>query len=746
MGSEQKVMRSILPLILGLMLLFSHTLLWAQVSKEANYVGAQACQSCHQSEYDQWRESDHFKAMQAANKGSVLGDFNDTLVTFHDIQTRFFVENGQYKLTTTNKQNKVQTFDVPYTFGFYPLQQYLIDVGEGKLQAFNIAWDSRSKEEGGQRWFHLQPIEKITPEHPFFWQRHFQNWNSRCADCHTTDLKRNFEPKSNTFATQFSEVNVACESCHGPAGQHIKLAKKGELSAQNSGFSQTLPALKNFSFSPNNPIAHVDGKPNNSEINVCARCHSLRTPLEHPFADSHSQQSFVDDNRLEWIRAPFYHANGSINEEVFVAGSFMQSKMQHAGVTCSNCHNAHTGKVKIQGNGLCLQCHQAETFNSPEHHHHTPQTEGAMCVNCHMPEKTYMGVDDRRDHSFLIPDLSFNSASSEPQTCLACHDKENDHWRQKSEKVWGSNTNTNVWQTARHQVQDGAPEGLEQAIAFIHNPDNSRLRQASLLADLSLYRSQKGVDIALENLESDSTLLRRAAVESLAILSPQARWQVLSQKLDEPSKSVRFEMARLLTDSLGLLSRSDKAKLLPLLNEYREMLEINADSPITQLAIGNLNTQLGDLAGAEQAYLTAYKIEPSYIPVLIQISEFYRQQGQDEKGASYLTKALNVEPNNAQANHAFGLFKIRQKQYGQALNNLKIAAHSDEAMPSFAYIYSVALDQQSHTNVAISELEKAHQRWPRDADVMSALISYLRKTGQNDKAQQYQSKLQTLQR
>ncbi|WP_240920029.1 multiheme c-type cytochrome [Paraglaciecola sp. 20A4] len=713
-----------------------------------HYVGAQACQSCHQSEYEQWQQSDHFKAMQEATKDSVLGDFADTDVEFHNIKTRFFVENGHYKITTTNKQNKVETFDVPYTFGFYPLQQYLVDVGEGKLQAFNIAWDSRSEEEGGQRWFHLQPIEKITPQHPFFWQRHFQNWNSRCADCHTTDLKRNFEPKTNVFHTQFSEVNVACESCHGPAGQHIELANSNALTPDQSGFTQVLPALKNFAFSEGNPIAHADGKPNNSEVNVCARCHSLRTPLSYPFSDADAkqpQQSFVDDNRLEWIRGPFYHANGSINEEVFVAGSFMQSKMQHAGVTCSNCHNAHTGKVKIQGNGLCLQCHQADTFNSPEHHHHTPQTDGAMCVNCHMPEKTYMGVDDRRDHSFLIPDLRFNNAASEPQTCLACHDKGDKHWREASQKVWGSNTKHNAWQTARQHVQNVAPQGLDEAIAFIQNPDNSRLRQASLLADLSQYRSQQGVDIALESLDSEDTLLRRAAIESLEILSPQARWQVLSAKLNEPSKSVRFEMARLLVDSVGQLSRADKAKLMPLLNEYRDMLELNADSPITQLAIGHLHTSLGDLASAEQAYQTAYKIEPSYIPVLIQISEFYRQQGQDEKGAGYLTKALNVEPNNAQANHALGLFKIRQKQYGNALANLKISAHSDEALPSFAYIYAVALDHQSHTNVAISELEQAHQRWPADTDVLSALISYLNKTGQTGKAQQYQSKLRALQ-
>ncbi|ABG39972.1 Tetratricopeptide TPR_2 [Paraglaciecola sp. T6c] len=729
----------------------------------SQYAGAQACQGCHQSEYDQWQQSDHFKAMQTASKDTVLGDFGDIEVRFHDIATRFFIENGEYKITTTNKQNKVETFDVPYTFGFYPLQQYLIDVGEGKLQAFNIAWDSRSEEEGGQRWYHLQPIEKITPEHPFFWQRHFQNWNSRCADCHTTDLKRNFEPKTNAFDTQFSEVNVACESCHGPAGQHIKLAKSDSLSKDHSGFSQLLPAVKNFAFSPNNPIAHADGKPNNSEVNVCARCHSLRTPLSHPFSvnkendkDTHGknaiihsanqpQQSFVDDNRLEWIRAPFYHANGSINEEVFVAGSFMQSKMQHAGVTCSNCHNAHTGKVKIQGNGLCLQCHQAETFNSPEHHHHTPQTEGAMCVNCHMPEKTYMGVDDRRDHSFLIPDLSFDNAASEPQSCLACHDKDDKHWRETSHKLWGSNSKVNEWKVAREHVQNLAPQGLSEAITYIQNPEYSYLRRASLLADLSQYRSQEGVNIALENLESDNALLRRAAVESLNILGPQARWQVLSQKLDEPSKAVRFEMARTLVESVGQLSRSDKAKLMPLLNEYRDMLAMNADSPITQLALGHLASNLGDLAGAEQAYLTAYRIEPSYIPVLIQVSEFYRQQGQDAKGARYLQEALQIEPNNAQANHALGLFKIRQKQYGQALANLKISAHSDEALPSFAYVYSVALDHQGQTAVAIKELEQAHQRWPADTDVLSALVSYLNKTGQTDKAQQYQSMLRALQ-
>ena len=734
-------------------LLFSLLLLGllstSAVSANANehklgYVGATACQGCHQSEYNQWQQSDHFKAMQVASKDTVLGDFANTEVEFHDIKTRFHSENGQYKITTTNKKNQLETFDVPYTFGFYPLQQYLVDVGEGKLQAFNVAWDSRSEDEGGQRWYHLQPVEKITPEHPFFWQRHFQNWNSRCAACHSTDLQRNFSPKTNVFNTHFSELNVACESCHGPASQHITLAKRDELTADNNGFNSVLPAVKNFAFTMGNPIAHADGEPNNSEINVCGRCHSLRTPLSHPFSDDIGKQSFVDDNRIEWIRAPFYHANGTINEEVFVLGSFMQSKMQHQGVTCSNCHNAHTGKVKIQGNGLCLQCHQAQTFNTPEHHHHTPDTDGAMCVNCHMPNKKYMGVDDRRDHSFSIPDLSFKTELSEPQSCLACHDKEDRQWRDKSQGVWGQGQ-TNAWKNAREHVQNVSAGGLAKAIAFIQDPNNSPLRQASLLADISQYRSQEGLNVVLNNLQSDDSLIRRAAVESLQMLSPLERWQVLKDKLAEPSQSVRFEMARLLTESAGQLSRADRTKLMPLLNEYREMLSLNGDSPITQLGIGRLAMNLGDLAGAERAYLTAHKIEPNYIPVLIQIAEFYRQQGQDENGAKYLAKALKVEPDNAQANHAFGLYKIRQKQYAQALSHLETGAHSSEAFPSFAYIYAVALDHQGHTDVAIEELTQAHKRWPNDVDVLSALISYSNKAGKSNEAKKYHVKLQALQ-
>jgi cytochrome c553 len=77
-------------------------------------------------------------------------------------------------------------------FGVYPLQQYLLPLDDGRLQALSIAWDSRPAEEGGQRWYHLYPDEAIAHDDPLHWTGPYQNWNTRCAECHSTDLHKNY--------------------------------------------------------------------------------------------------------------------------------------------------------------------------------------------------------------------------------------------------------------------------------------------------------------------------------------------------------------------------------------------------------------------------------------------------------------------------------------------------------------------------------------------------------------------------
>lgn len=695
-------------------------------AEQSAFVGSDTCQSCHQAEHAIWQGSDHFKAMQLPTDESVLGDFANVEVEFHAIKTRFFKTDDMFKVATTNTQGKNEVFDVKYTFGYYPLQQYLLYIGEGKLQAFNIAWDSRSVEEGGQRWFHLQPTENINPKHPFFWQRHFQNWNGRCAECHSTNLQKNFDVESNRYNTTYSEMNVACESCHGAGQQHVELAKSKQLKKSPMGFAKPLPAINTWSLRPGKSIAESTGKPLNDEIDMCGKCHSLRSPL----TEESAKGGYFDQYRIEGIRAPFYHDNGLIKEEVFVLGPFLQSKMYQAGVTCSNCHNVHSGKIKIEGNGLCLQCHQASTYHTPSHHQHEQNSKGAMCINCHMPDKIYMGVDARRDHSFSIPTFDFANDPLEPNACLACHDKDDKTWLTHTKKMWKP-VKENEWDRVHGLIATG-DSATDTAVAdYLQKTPNqggdSAIRKATMLLDKAMRPSRASVALSIAQLSNPDALIRRGAVESLDVLHPLERWQVLQNSLAESNPIVRFSIARVLVEAVSQMSAQERLRLKDLLAEYRYMLGLNADSPITQMNIASLELNLGNIEAAEQAFLVALKIEPSYLPALLQIADFYRQIQRDSKGEAYLLEALTLEPNNPDVNHVLGLFNIRQKRYQQALGYLKTAYESPESQANHAYIYAIALDNQMHTNASIMVLTAALKRWPNNQDLNNLLASYKQK-------------------
>ena len=244
----------------------------------ADFVGAEVCGTCHKNELTQWQKSDHFHAMQIADAENVLGDFNNTEVVFHNIKTRFFRQENKHFIETLSQTDKTETFEVLYSFGHRPLQQYLVDIGSGKLQAFNIAWDSRAKDAGGQRWFHLQPEEDMSSDHPFFWQGHFQNWNSRCAECHSTNLKKNYNAALNNFNTQWSDINVACEACHGPGSDHLTLAQTNSITTTATGLLNTGKHVT-WQFNEGDPIAKPQSVADQQEINICGGCHSRRLPI-----------------------------------------------------------------------------------------------------------------------------------------------------------------------------------------------------------------------------------------------------------------------------------------------------------------------------------------------------------------------------------------------------------------------------------------------------------------------------------
>jgi predicted CXXCH cytochrome family protein len=408
-----------------------------------------------------------------------------------------------------------------------------------------------------------------------------------------------------------------------------------------------------------------------------------------------------------------YYADGQIREEVYVLGSFMQSKMYEEGVTCTNCHNPHSGNLVAEGNGLCTQCHKAEVYDAIDHHHHQPVNEGALCVSCHMPERTYMQVDERRDHSFTIPRPKISEETGVPNACTGCHLGRSDQWAQDALTEWGIDQNADHWATLSQRAQDGDILTTRPLTNLIKEGGLPSMVTASLLEQLAPMPSRVSVETAQALLENDNPLLRRAAVNGLQFLPADLRWELLSPYISDPSGSVRYEIAENL-----LVGYSD---LFP---EQQEQLD-----------------PLRNLVAAEGAYLHALEIEPGYVPALINLADYYRDLGRESKVEPLLKKALEVAPDSGGAQHSYGLYLVRTNRYDEAVSYLARAAETVDAQPRYAYVYAIALENAGNVQQAIDVLAAAAERWPNQYDLLMTLVIFMDRAGKSDGIYKYISAL-----
>ncbi len=374
-------------------------------SKESTYVGSASCKSCHEAAYESWEQSDHFLAMQPANDSTVLGDFNNTSYTADGVTNSFFRKEGKFYINTQGDDGLNHDYEVLYVFGYFPLQQYLIAFPGGRMQSTRVSWDSRDK-----KWFHQYAGRVVHHADWLHWTGNSQNWNTMCASCHSTDLQKKYDEQADAYNTTWKEINVSCESCHGPGSSHIdyinsKQYQKGNRIVNAGLFygRDTVPQL---------------------QLNTCAACHARKSDVAPDLLRS---DEVMDDLIPQVLSNELYYADGQIMEEDYEYGSFTQSKMFHNNVRCSSCHNPHSGKLRLTGNNLCLSCHKP-TYNTPAHHFHKPDTEAAQCVNCHMVAHTYMGVDHRRDHSFRVPRPDQSEQYGTPNACTGCHTDQSAQW------------------------------------------------------------------------------------------------------------------------------------------------------------------------------------------------------------------------------------------------------------------------------------------------------------------------------
>lgn len=702
----------------------------------ATHVGGQACMACHRPQYERWQRSDHALAMQPATGQTVLGNFADAAFTKDGVTSTFFTRDGGYFVRTDGPDGAPGEYRIAYTFGVEPLQQYLVEFPRGRYQALSIAWDSRPAAAGGQRWFHLYPGEKIPAGDALHWTGPLQNWNYMCAECHSTNLQRNYRAAEDRFDTTWTDISVSCEACHGPGSRHVEWAQAragGRDGADpRRGIAVSLAGApdQGWTFAPGEAIARrVQPLPSPAEVETCGRCHARRAPLG---ADLLPGQPLEQAYRVSLLESPGYHADGQIRDEVYEYGSFLQSRMYRAGVTCSDCHDPHTARLRRPGNATCAQCHLPARYDGPQHSFHPAGTEAARCVSCHMPRRLYMVVDGRRDHSFRIPRPDLSPALGAPDACTDCHRDRSPAWAAAAVARWYGPGRRRDWHygEALHAGQTARADAEAQLVRAIGDSTVPAIARATALALVPRNPGPRSREAVAASLRDADPLVRRAAASALLAEAPQRRVALGAPLLADPTRGVRFQALLALLDvPRDALTGEQRAALEAVIAEYRQAQALAADRAEAHVNLGVLEARLGRLDAAELEYRTALRLQPSFAPAAINLADLYRQQGQEDRVMQTLEAALKVDPRNGDAHEALGLALVRQGRLREALPALARAAELRPDVSRYAYVYGVALHEAGEHGRALDVLGRAHARAPADRDILIALARYSQAAG-----------------
>jgi len=730
----------------------------------ATYVGRQNCINCHQQQAEAFKDSHHDLAMAKATPETVLGNFDNQSLRHHDIESRMYRDGDRFMVTTEGEDGNVTDFEVKYVFGVDPLQQYMVefagkekksDDAVGRLQVLRISWDTVRKQ-----WFYLDPPDvkdKLQPEDPLHWTGLAQRWNSMCADCHSTNLKKNFDVTANNYHTTFTEIDVSCESCHGPGSLHVQLAnRKSFFWDHKRGYG--LAKLKDSA---------------EQEIQSCAPCHARRETI---YAGFDATKNFFDYYSDQALLENVFYADGQQQDEDYIHASFMQSKMYHKGIRCTDCHDPHTSKLKHNGNEVCTSCHQHPSgkYDTPAHHFHKPGTAGANCVDCHMMEATYMAVDPRRDHSFRIPRPDLSLKIDTPNSCASCHLNQGglkaekvaklplyQDWMQAAiqgdQEVVDALQKVNKWcddacekwygkdrkkdkhfgeaLTAVRRRTADAVEQLNWLLAGT-GPQFPAVARATGLREATRLGPETAAQLARGSLEDPHPLVRAAAAAAHdGISDPNMLSRRLAPLLQDPIRSVRVEAARILSlNGVTALSGKDDQLLNQALEEYRAGLMYDSDRAGAHLTLGSLAEQIGDQAKAEEHYRTAIRLEPASsggranLAALLgrQMEQLARDPAAAEKigklqeeierlrgeELALLERDANMLPDNAGLQYRLGLALYLAGKNEEAEVRLRKAAETEKTDPGFWLALILLQEKLGKVNEAKSNAKRLYNLAP----------------------------------
>jgi len=685
------------------------------------YAGTEACIPCHEKEYQEWSGSHHDEAMMIANDSTVKGNFND--VTFYNqgVSTRFFKKDGKFMVNTEGPDGKYYDYEILYTFGTEPLQQYIVKFPRGKYQCLRIAWDTDKN-----KWFDLYPDMKLALQEWLHWTKGSMTWNTTCAECHSTNLQKNYMNEQDSFNTRYTIIDVSCESCHGPSREHIDY-----VSSEDFDSTETYDASEHL-FMLRKSTSH-------QQVDDCARCHSRRIQFTQAY---NHEGDFRDHYGPEILRDHLYYPDGQILDEDYVYSSFVQTKMYYNNVRCTNCHNPHTTKIKFEGNKLCLQCHESQKYDVFEHHFHDDGEGGQSCINCHMDGRYYMVNDYRRDHSFRVPRPDLSVEYDIPNACNSCHTDKTAEWSADWIIEWYGPDRIKNYADVLCIGSTRTEEAVSFLDTLIRSKSQPSIARATAVWYLGFINNEQSNAAIIRSLTDPDPTVRYIAIEVMQSFPQEERYAYLAPLLKDSIRSVRVMALDALTDiPLSRFSKEFKMQYLNVLPEYKSMLDMRSDFPGGQLQLARYLERQGQLDSAEQALKKAISFDSLFNVARVNLAHLYHNQGKLQDAIDLFTMVSKIEPDYGPAFYSLGLLYAEDNRMDEAVKYLEKAIDLDPVNTRIYYNLALAFQNLKQFEAAENTFLKGLEMDSSNGELLYALTIFYIQQQQYDHASKFLQEL-----
>ncbi len=703
-----------------LLLFFPHAASVQPVREQDNdFAGSMSCRDCHERFYQLWSTSMHGLAMQPYTQSFAADHLTaqDEEIAIQQSSYRAVIEEG---VVVESDAAGSRSYPMVHVLGGKNVYYFLTLLDKGRLQTLPVAYDVVSRQ-----WFDMAAsgVRHFPGEEQgqaVSWKESPYTFNTSCHSCHVSQLSTNYDPQTDTYHTAWAEPGINCETCHGPAATHNRLAR-----STPPGQRMRDPAI----ISTNTMTVE-------QRNDLCLSCHAKANPLTSSFPPGARFFDHFDPITLE--HQDFYADGRDLGENYTYTSWSLSPCVASGELDCMHCHTS-SGRYRFKSepfNKACLPCH-VEKVNNPERHtHHAAESVGSRCISCHMPKTTFARME-RSDHSMLPPAPSASIAFGSPNACNICHEQQDAAWADALVRSWRVRDfqervlhRAGLVEAARRRDWSSLPEML----AYLKSPQRNDVFAASLIRMMNASRDPR-VAPAVAALAADpSPLIRGAAVAAMAIRArPQHIESLLAMVVDD----YRFIRLRAAPSLLALpekqLPEKARAMLEDMRREYLDFIMARPDHWTAHYNLGNYYLGCGEADAAIDAYRAALKKEPQEIMTLVNLSMAHARNKDLAQAENALREALDSAPDNASVHFNMGLLQAGKNNRRQAEAHLKAALQADPGMAPAAYNLCVLMAEDELAE-AIDWCRKAASLQSEEPRYAFTLAYFLEQQGQSAEA------------